>query len=222
MRSPARLFTAMMVIGGAVVLGAVLGWWSSRPDARAARQGPALQESATTNPPARSASRRPMLPRGREAGLPPTHAAGRPAAANATNLITNWAEAIEEVLRLDLETDEIGRRLVALLPRLPEPGQVAALGHIANLLEDADYAPLTKLLADPKTPEHVLDALMVDVLNRANSLKLPALLEVARAEGHPRAAEAKDVLELYLEEDLGTDWAAWAAKLRAWLQENPD
>ena len=76
---------------------------------------------------------------------------------------------------------------------------------MSNLLADAEYAPLGKFLKDSKLPEPVLDVLIVDVLNRPNGLKLPLLLEVAREPQHPKAAEAKDLLELYLEEDYGTD-----------------
>ena len=83
-------------------------------------------------------------------------------------------------------------------------------------------APLGKLLTDSKLPEEVLDVLIVDVLNRPNSLKLPLLLEVARDTQHPKAAEAKDLLELYLEEDYGSDWNKWQAKMEQWLKENPD
>ena len=64
--------------------------------------------------------------------------------------------------------------------------------------------------------------LIVDVLNRPNTLKLPLLLELARDAQHPKAAEAKDLLELYLEEDYGSDWNKWQAKMEQWLKENPD
>jgi len=70
--------------------------------------------------------------------------------------------------------------------------------------------------------EAVLDVLLADALNRPNSLKLPLLLEVARQPDHPKAGEAKDLLELFLEEDHGKDWGQWQAKLEQWLKDNPD
>jgi hypothetical protein len=87
---------------------------------------------------------------------------------------------------------------------------------------DENYAALAGYLADAKLPEDVLDVLMADVLNRPNSLKLPALLEVARDPQHPKAGEAKDLLELFLEEDYGTDWNLWQTKTDEWLKANPD
>ena len=89
-------------------------------------------------------------------------------------------------------------------------------------MSDQDYAPLGKLLTDSNLPEPVLDVLIVDVLNRPNSLKLPLLLEVARDAQHPKAGEAKDLMELYLEEDHGADWTKWQTKMEQWLKENPD
>lgn len=77
-------------------------------------------------------------------------------------------------------------------------------------------------LTNADLPENVLDVLLDDVLNRPNSLKLPALLEVARSAQHPKAAEAKDFLELFLEEDYGADWDKWQAGMEQWLKENPD
>ena len=139
-----------------------------------------------------------------------------------TNLITDWEEKLDEVLRSDAETAAIGRTLLEWLPRFPAAGQVEAAQHIVNLLEDADYAPLAKVAADPATPEEVLDILLADLLNRPNALKLPALLSVARQTNHSKAGEAKDLLELYLEEDFGTDWAQWEARMQEWLKANPD
>ena len=46
----------------------------------------------------------------------------------------------------------------------------------------------------------VLDVLLEDVFNRPNSVKLPLLLTVARDPQNPKASEAKDVLELFLEQ----------------------
>jgi hypothetical protein len=68
----------------------------------------------------------------------------------------------------------------------------------------------------------VLDFLLDDVLNRPNSLKLPALLDVARNAQHPKAAEAKNFLTLFIEEDYGSDWDKWQTGIEAWLKANPD
>ena len=112
--------------------------------------------------------------------------------------------------------------MLEMLPHLPEEGQVEVARHLANLLPDSEYPALAKYLADPKMPEAVLDVMLADALNRPNSLKLPLLLEIARQADHPKAGEAKELLELFLEEDHGKDWAQWQAKLDQWLKDNPD
>ena len=114
------------------------------------------------------------------------------------------------------------KQLLEMFPRLPEDGQVEVAQHLSNLVADQDYAPLGKLLAYPKLPEAVLDVLIADVLNRPNAVKLPLLLEVARTPQHPKAEEAKDLLELYLEEDYGADWNKWQAKMEQWIKDNPE
>ena len=91
-----------------------------------------------------------------------------------------------------------------------------------KVLVDQDYDLLRKHLTNPDLPGDVLEVLLGDVLNRPNSLKLPALLEVARSPQHPKAAEAKDFLELFLESDYGTDWDKWQAGMEQWLKDNPD
>jgi len=77
-------------------------------------------------------------------------------------------------------------------------------------------------LTNADLPENVLDVLLDDALNRPNSLKLPALLDIARNEQNPEAAQAKDFLELFLDEDYGTNWDQWQASMDQWLKENPD
>jgi hypothetical protein len=139
-----------------------------------------------------------------------------------TNLITDWEDKLEAILDSNDDDSTKVKQLLAMFPRLPEDGQTEVAQHLSNLVEDKDYAPLGKLLADAKLPETVLDVLVQDVLNRPNSLKLPSLLEVASNPQHPKAEEAKDLLELFLEEDYGTDWAKWQTKMQEWLKNNPD
>jgi hypothetical protein len=48
------------------------------------------------------------------------------------------------------------------------------------------------------------------------------LLDIARQSDHPKAGEARELLELFLEEDHGKDWAGWETKMQQWLKDNPD
>jgi hypothetical protein len=62
---------------------------------------------------------------------------------------------------------------------------------------------------------------MTDVLNRPNQVKLTTLLDVARTPDH-RSGGAKDVLEVFVDEDYGQNWVAWQSAIQKWLKENPD
>jgi len=146
-------------------------------------------------------------------------AAGAPVSAN---LITNWEDKVDQILGAEGETAAKAKQMLEMFRLLPEDGQVEVARHLSNLVADEDYAPMRQLLTDPQLPETVLDTLMADVLNRRNSLKLPALLEVARTAQHPKAANAQEVLGFFLETDYGEDWAKWDEKVQEWLKENPD
>jgi hypothetical protein len=145
-----------------------------------------------------------------------------PTSTPATNIIADWEQRLDDILGSEGEETAKAKQMLALFPNLPEDGQVEVAQHLSNLLSDQEYPSLGKLLTDSKLPEAVLDVLVVDVLNRPNALKLPLLLDIARDSEHPKAAEAKDLLELYLEEDYGNDWNKWQAKMQQWLRENPD
>ena len=135
---------------------------------------------------------------------------------------TNWSDTLEQILISPAAETDKAKHLLQLFPRLSEEGQVEVARHLSNLLPDQDYPALGKYLADPKTPEAVLEVLLGDALNRANSIKLPMLLAVARQPDHPKAGEARDILELFLEENYGDDWTLWQTKVDQWLKDNPD
>ncbi len=136
-----------------------------------------------------------------------------------TNLVADWEDKLDEILGSEADDTNKVKQLFAVFPRLPEDGQSEVAQHLANLVADENYAPLGQLLRNAKLPESVLDVLMGDALNRPNSVKLPLLVDIARNPQHPKADEAKDLVELYLDEE---DPAKWPQKLQEWLKENPD
>lgn len=139
-----------------------------------------------------------------------------------SNADTNWEDKIDDIVGSDdADTNKV-KQLFALFPKLPPDGQEEVVQHLSNLVEDDNYAPLGDLLKNDKLPEGVLDELLADVLNRPNNLKLPLLLDVASDGDHAKKDEAKDLLELYLGEDYGSDWNAWGSHMTNWLQQNPD
>ena len=224
-----KILAGVGIVAGVVAVGLALGWWgirNSEPNVPAPAAGPPLWGSPATNlagvtEPAHA----PFIPPPPSRPWPAitSNAPANPSAAAASaNLLTNWEDQVNEILGSDEDDTNKVKQLLALFPRLPEDGQAEVAQHLSNLLPDENYAPLGKLLVDPKLPESVQDVLMADVLNRPNSLKLPLLLDVAQTPDHTQASEAKDILELYLDEDYGTDWNTWRQKLQEWLKDNPD
>jgi len=219
MSAPSKVLGFVGAGVGVVLAGVLLGWLGTRTP-----QASSQSTTNVSNAPPQETTRPIQTP-----GTPPTTptAPGTNAQApttnsSATNLITDWEDKLEAILDSNDDDATKVKQLLAMFPRLPEDGQTEVAQHLSNLVEDKDYAPLGKLLADGKLPETVLDVLVQDVLNRPNSLKLPSLLEVASNPQHPKAEEAKDLLELFLEEDYGTDWAKWQTKMQEWLKNNPD
>jgi hypothetical protein len=219
MRKFPKMLGIVVVVAAVLLIGVGVGWLATRKTLPSAQLSPAKVPSSI--PPSTN-----LLPffgtnsRPRPGEAPVNKAAAIPS--TGANVITNWEDKLDDILGSEGEESDKAKKLLAMFSRLPADGQVEVAQHLSNLLPDQDYAALGKLLTDSKLSEEVLDVLIVDVLNRPNSVKLPLLLEVARDAQHPKAAEAKDLLELYLEEDYGTDWNKWQAKLEQWIKDNPD
>lgn len=214
-----------VVIAAVVIIGASV--WLTRPPATTP---PALQESEGHETPAGTSThghRTNTLVNSTQIKPQPkvgssNATTGVPTLIGEATLITDWNEKIDSALRTAGEDRDVAKSLLQLFPRFPAEGQVEALQHISNLLPDEDYPELAKLMEDAKLPDAVLEELMMDLLNRPNKIMLPELLQVAKNSEHPKAGEAKDFLELYLEEDYGTDWNLWQTKLDEWLKANPE
>jgi len=224
MRLFLKILTATCIISGVVIVGFVLGWFGTKNSTPQASVQPVQSVDSTPEP---ATSVLPASQTNETIRKSPRRATNaNPAlSSTATNAITTnaeWEDKLEAILGSEGEDSEKVKQLFAMFSQLPEDGQVEVAQHLSNLVSDQDYAPLGKLLTDPKEPEGVLDVLIADLLNRPNATKLPLLLEVARNAQHPKAVEAKDLLELYVEEDYGQDWEKWKAKTDQWLKDNPD
>ena len=139
-----------------------------------------------------------------------------------TNLISGWEDKVDEILGSTSPEADKAKQMIEIFPPLPAAGQEEVVRHLTNLLPDQDYGLMRSFLTNASMPVNVLDVLLGDVLNRPNSLKLPVLLEVARNTQHAKSAEAKDFLQLFLEQDYGSDWDKWQAGMEQWLKANPD
>ncbi len=128
-----------------------------------------------------------------------------------------WEMRIDQVLQAKATETESAQMLINMLPTLPPDGQAEAAQHITNLILDKDYNRVMPLLRNPALPEEVQDVLVTDLMNREDPVKLPALLEVAKIPNHPYHEEALTDLQIFLDEDNGTNWAKWDSVMKKYL-----
>jgi len=138
--------------------------------------------------------------------------------------LADWEVKIDNILRANPDNSEAAnsataQTLINLLPTLSAEGQTEAAQHISNLLADKDYSRVLPIVKNASTPEDVLDVFVTDLMNRDDTVKLPTLLEIAKIANHPHHEEAATDLQIFLDEDYGTDWAKWDAKLKDYLKK---
>ncbi len=209
-----------------VAIGVGIGVFSSKKPNSKPTDQPAAQAGQTAQ--AESAAARaghsgkaPSTNATPAAGVKPTPQAATQVPGPQT-VLTNWETKLDDILSSETEEKDKAAKMAELLPKLPEEGQMEVAQHLSNLVADEDYASIAGFLTSTNLPESVLDVFLADSLNRPNAVKLPLLLEVAQSPQNPKAEEAKEILQLFLEEDYGTDWNTWKAKLDEWLKNNPD
>ena len=213
MSKSSRLLIAVLAIAAVVLVGIVV---SNRPVRAPEAEAPEA-DPEKTNGSSFFSKGAPQLPSQIESNEGPTEMS-----AAATNLMSGWEDRVDEILGSGVPEADKAKRMIELFPTLPPNGQEEVARHLTNLLPDQDYGLLRSYLTNASLPENVLDVLLGDVLNRPNRVKLQALLEVSRDAQHPKAAEAKDFLQLFLEQDYGSDWDKWQAGVEQWLKAHPD
>lgn len=239
------VIAAIIAVVGVLIAGKFLGWYGGKSNSATASSP---EESAAATATAREGTSPASLPEARPGmasrpnravpaaghGLVPP---GTPGSPNVTAVEPvpvealvggamlkegEWEQKLDDILGSNEDEKQKAERLLQMFPLLPEDGQVEISQHLSNLLEDDRYSALAQTFTNPATPEAVLDVLMADVLNRNNTIKLNTLLDVARTANHPKAEEAREVLEVFVDENFGDDWAKWQAAIQSWLKENPD
>lgn len=132
--------------------------------------------------------------------------------------LAEWELKIDQVLRANADEGQTAQMLINMLPTLPKEGQAEAAQHITNLVLDKDYSRILPLVKNPGLSEEVLDVFVTDLMNREDLVKLPALLAIAKIPNHPHHEEAATDLQIFLDEDNGTDWAKWDTALKSYLK----
>lgn len=214
MRSISGILKFAVFLAVIVGIGIGIGWLATRP--------PQSAEPASTNGSGSDDNAFKSVPAPAPGPIQPIAANDSAGPADPGTMVANWQDQIGDILASDSDLTNKCSDLLKLFPHLPEAGQVEAAHHLSNLVDDNSYAPLAKILTDPATSTNVDDVLMLDVMNRPDSLKMPTLLEIARNPGHPEAADARSKLAMYLEDDYGTDWYLWQNKINEYMSNNPD
>ncbi|MCX6895730.1 MAG: hypothetical protein NTZ16_09590 [Verrucomicrobia bacterium] len=218
MQNKSGLLKIVGFVGIAVIIGVGLGWFASRPKTAAHRPVAADESTAPTAANARkSAAAAKPVEEPVEISI-----AAMPAAPAAAPAQMDWGDKVSDILAADTEIENKYKEMLKLYPDLPDDGKLEVAQHLNNLVPDDDYAQMGKILIDPKVPGPVAEAILFDLFNRPNSLKLPLMLQVARTPGHPAAEKAQADLALLLEEDHGTDWSKWEQTMQDYLKNNPD
>ncbi|HUD48703.1 MAG TPA: hypothetical protein VMR33_17860 [Candidatus Baltobacteraceae bacterium] len=134
---------------------------------------------------------------------------------------TDWEQKLDDILLAEEDPNTKADQILALIPTAPPDAQVELSQHLVNMVQDDHYSGAAQLLTNAVTPSAVSTVLMNDLLNRANTLKLPMLLAVAQNNDHPLKDQAREMLELLLQQDDGTNWDQWSSSIDTWLQNNP-
>ena len=216
-----KVLTVLGIVAAAVAIAFFIGWYASRekstgqPPGVTVGHGKAMNKAGDTTVTAPDVVIEPVT----------NEPAPGETAQTKTNLTADdWDEKFEEVFDSSMDTDKMAEKMLEIYPHLAPDKQKDAIEHILNLVPDEGFAPVGKILLNPKTPAEISDDIMNDMGNRPGVIRMPLILEVAKTPDHPKAAEAKELLELYIEpeEDLGNDWDKWEKAMKKYLEENPD
>ena len=208
------------VLALAAAVGLLIGWMASRqgdvaPIVIPPSSSPpivALPEAPPTPAP------EPVMAR----PVPPPRAHADAALTPATpQYATDWEQKLDDILLSEADPNTKADQILALIPTAPPDAQVELSQHLVNMVQDDHYSGAAQMLTNATTPSAVSTVLMNDLLNRGNTLKLPMLLAVAENNDHPLKDQAREMLELLLQENDGTNWDQWSTSIDTWLQNNP-
>ena len=201
----------------AIAVGGLIGWLASRGPSPGLDATPERVVQPTLPEPATNVIA--VKPAPKVEGTP----APEIVSTNGLDDPSMWEEKLDKILGdADDDTNKKGLQLLEMMPKVGEEAQVEIAGHIVNLLDDEYFSKAAKYLTNAEVPEAVSSVFLNDLYNRENSVKLPLVLAVARNGKHPLHAEARDLLELYIEEDHGDNWNEWESAMKTWLKDHPE
>jgi hypothetical protein len=133
-----------------------------------------------------------------------------------------WSEAIDTVLRDDTDSTAKSKRLIEMYGHLPASLQTEAAQHLVNFATDEHPEPVLEPLMKSGSTETAQGVLLLGLLQREDSIRLPALLQLARDPDHTANADALQYLHFLLEQNHGNDWTQWEHAIEARLKTAAD
>jgi len=153
----------------------------------------------------------------------PSVPAADPVTLAASPAAAGWEDRLDNILSADAGNRSTVRQLLDGLQRLPVEAQEEYIAHALNLCDDEDYARIETIYLAAGTPSEVSEEIFNDLLNRPDEVKLPLLIKTLRQPAHPMAAEAREILEMYLDLDEGqAPPAGWEAAVQQYLAEEQE
>lgn len=131
-----------------------------------------------------------------------------------------WEDHLDDILLSDDDNNIKADQVLSLLQTTAPENQEELAQHLVNLAQDDHYEGTSNLLMNINTQTNVSEVLMNDLLNRNNTLKLNTLLQIVKTPDHPMRDNAREMLELFVQEDHGTNYAEWDKAVADWLKEN--
>lgn len=138
-----------------------------------------------------------------------------------TNASKGLSERISIVTNAPLTLSDKVQALGVMLAGENREAQRRLAHLVVRLSDDDSFRFVRRLILEPGWHPQVHSALMTGTLKRANAVKLPVLLDLARKQDHPLREEAKQLLGHLLAVDHGENWVAWEKSMKAWLSTHP-
>jgi hypothetical protein len=110
---------------------------------------------------------------------------------------------LDELLTTEADNATTVRGLVSSMRGLPAEAQEEFIAHAVNLCEDEQFELLANIYLNPATPKEVSETIFNDLLNRPDEIKLLLLAKTLGNTAHPMNAEAREILEMYLDLEPG-------------------
>ncbi len=131
-----------------------------------------------------------------------------------------WEDHLDDILLSDDNENTKADQILALMQTTLPENQEELAQHLVNMVQDDHYEGTSNLLMNLNTQTNVAEVLLNDLLNRNNTLKLNTLLQIVKVPEHPLHENAREMLELFVQEDHGKNYDEWEKAVADWLKEN--